>query len=249
MTDPNSPPPVDPGQETPGAPPETPLETPPESPVLPPETPVETPPAEAPLTPEDEAVLHKMQSWQGRRDVDLRAEMDRRDQALIGQIREMIPAAAAPVVDTPDPATDANAWFEHKLGEKVKSEQDYNQTLISTGQAILNQDPLVKADPKMADEIYQEIQSGRVPVNRQLDAGMAANIAIAQAKANIFTRRMTTPANPLQTNTPATVPVGGVTPPATPPVPAVKVPEMTDMAKQAAARWNYTDKEVAKILK
>lgn len=250
MPDPETPetPPVEtPGQE----PAVTPPETPPESPTLPvAEPPPETPPAEPPpeMTPEEKRD-HDMRSWIGRRDAEIRTEMDRRDQALLAAIQEGRAIPETPPTETPDPSVDADAWLEHKLQQKVTTAQQFNEKLIRTGAAILQQDEMVKADPKLADEIYQEIQSGRVPIMRTLTPEAAADIAIAKAKSNILTKRATIKPNPLAGNTPVTTPVGGITPPAAPAAPAVKVPKMSSLATAAAKRWGMTDEEVAKALK
>lgn len=226
-------------------PPETPVETPPESPTLPPETPPVEPPPE--VTPEEKRD-HDMKSWIGRRDAEMRTEMDRRDQTLLAEIRGMAPGAPITPAEAPDPSLDADAWFEHKLQQRVSTEQDYNSKLITVGTALIGQDEVVKANPEMANEIYQEIQSGRVPIMRNVAPEIAAQIAVTQAKSNILTNRMMKKANPLAGNTPATVPTGGITPPATPSAPAVKLPKMSDLASSAAKRWGMSDEDVAKAL-
>jgi len=168
---------------------------------------------------------------------------------IIRAVREMIPAGGSPPpAEAPDPSQDADAWFEHKLKEKVTHEQEYNQKLITTGTALISQDEVVKANPEMAEEIYQEIQSGRVPIMRNVAPEMAAQIAVAQAKSNVLTKRIMTKANPLARNTPANVPTGGVTPPAAPAAPAVKVPKLSNLAAAAAKKWGMSNEEVAKAL-
>ena len=242
-----------PPEETPaGQEPEHPaVELPEEEPTLPPST--EEPPAEPeepPLDTIEERILHRLQSWQGRRDAELREEMRRREEALLNRVTEVIPqATAAAPMEEPDPSVDPDRWFEHKLQQKVSEEQKYNQSLINSGQQIMSQDPLIKADPKLADEIYEEVQSGRVVINRQLSPQEAAAFAIAQAKSNVLTKRMMTKANPLENNKPVNTPIGGVKPPAAPASPVVKPPEMSDIAKQAASRWGFSDEELAEILK
>jgi len=88
-----------------------------------------------------------------------------------------------------------------------------------------------------------------VPINRNLDPRAAAQYAIAMAKSNILTNRLVQPRNPLEGNTPSSLPKGGVGPPAAPPAPKVKVPEMSDFAKQKAREWGYTDEQMAEVLK
>lgn len=243
MPEPTETPPVEtPGQE-PGA--ETPPESPqlPAEPTTPPETPPEPPPEAPPKPLSEEDILHKTQSWTGRKLAEFKDE-------LIGTIREMMPqGGGAPTPDAPDPSQDADAWFEHKLTEKVKAEQKYNEKLYKSGMTALEQDPAVQADATLKDEIVQEVQSGRVPINRQFDPQTAANVAVAMAKANILTRRITQPKNPLDGNSPSSVPKGGVTPPETPPTPPVQVPQMSTLAKRMAEKWGYTPEEQAKILK
>jgi len=94
MPDPETPetPPVDtPGQE-PGA--DLP-QTPPESPQLPEVPPEEAPPEVPPEVAPEDQLLHKLQSWQGRRDAERDAAAQQREMALLQKMQEMIPAAAA----------------------------------------------------------------------------------------------------------------------------------------------------------
>lgn len=223
---------------------------PPESPVLPPETPPETPPE--PVMTAEEKRDHDMKSWIGRRDAELKQEMEQREQALLQKIGGLIqqpPGAPVAPVEAPDPSQDADAWFEHKLQAKVTAETTYNNTLIQTGTAIVQQDELVKTDPTLANEIYEEVKSGRVQINRLLPPDVAASVVVATAKANVLTRRMLKKPNPLAGNTPSTAALGSVAPPAAPAAPAVKVPKMSSLASKAAKRWGFSDEEVAETLK
>jgi len=219
-----------------------------ESPTLS-EEPVETPP-ESELSPEDK-ILHKLQSWAGRRDAELRAEIQQREQALLETIRGMTPSSQAgqPQEEAPDPTMDADKWFDYKLQQRVSREMEFNKKVITAGTQIVQQDELVKTDPKLANEIYDEVQSGRVILNRNLPAEEAAQVAVAQAKANVLTKRFLSKATPLGQNKGIQQPVGGITPPPSQRKPAVKVPEMSDLAKDAAKRWGFTEEEVAETLK
>jgi len=241
------------GQETP--PTETPgqevvVEPIVESPVLP-ETSADAPPAEtSPMTPEEKRE-HDMKSWIGRRDAELRAEIQQGQQTTIEAIRGMMPPPASPPpAEAPDPAMDADAWFEHKLQKKQSDVAQFNETLIRTGAAMLQQDELIKTDPGLANEIYQEVQSGRVQIDRNLPAETAAAVVVATAKSNILSRRVLNKPNPLAGNAAGvTGPVGGVTPPPVPKtVPAQKMPEMSDYAKAYAKRTGMTEAEVIKAL-
>lgn len=242
--EPGTPPTEEPGQEPV-------IPEPPESPTLPPETPTGEPPAE-PMTPEEKRD-HDMKSWIGRRDADIKQEMERRDQALLEKIATILPQQAPGVpaepAEAPDPSEDANAWLEHKLQEKMSAETNYNNTLIQTGTAIVQQDELVKVDPTLAQEIYDEAQSGRIQVNRALSAEVAAAMVVATAKNNVLTRRLLNKPNPLARNQPATAPLGSVVPPAAPAAPVVKKPKLSPLASQAAKRWGFSDEEVAETLK
>jgi len=251
MPEPTETPPTEtPGQE-PVTPTETPTETPAvepgESPTLPESTPTEPAPV---LSPEEQR-HHDTKSWMGRKIAEVKTDITNQNQALLEEIRGMVPqpqpALATPEV-APDPGEDANAWFKYMLKESVGTEQTFNETLITTGVAIIDNDPLVKFEPAIKDEIIQEIQSGRVVINRGLDPGVAAQNAVTEAKSNILTRRATKQVNPLATNTPATEPLGGVAPPATPTTPAVELPPMSDLAKDAMKLWNISPEEAIKIL-
>jgi hypothetical protein len=160
-----------------------------------------------------------------------------------------VPQATTPAApETIDPTVDADGWLDQRLDAKVAKEQVFNETLINTGVALIDADAAVQIDPTLKDEIIQEIQSGQVVVYRAVDPKMAAQIAVTQAKANILTRRMSTPTNPLEATTPATVPLGGVTPPAAPTKPKVELPPMSDYAKDAMKKWNISPEEAVKIL-
>lgn len=247
MPNPETPPTETPGQE-PGA-----TETPPESPTLPtgdvpPEVPPETPPEVPPEMSPEERRDHDMRSWIGRRDAEIRTEMDRRDQAILNEIRGIRTGAEVPPAELPDPSIDADAWFAHKTKERETQQVTYNETLIKTGTAILQQDELTRDDPALAQEIYEEVQQGRVLIDRSLRPEVAADVAIAKAKSNILTRRIGKKVNPLEANRPTGVPKGGITPPAAPAAPAAKLPKMSTLATSAAKRWGMSDDEVAKIL-
>lgn len=256
MPDPTSTPPVEPGQEpveptatptaTPtGTPPVEPGQEPVESPTLPEPTPTEPPP---PMTPEQQRD-HDMKSWIGRRDAELLQKVETNNAALLEQIGQIVPQPAAPTAPVaPDPTEDANAWFKYMLQDAVKGDQTFNETVVKTGTAILQQDELVKTDPTLGKEIYDEISSGRVPINKTLAPEVAASVAVSTAKANILSKRLLTPVNPLGANTPTTEPLGGIAPPAAPPAPPVKLPPMSDLAKDAMKRWNISEEEALKIL-
>jgi hypothetical protein len=216
-----------------------------ESPTLP-ETPSE--PSESEMSPEDK-ILHKMQSWWGRREAELKQEMTKREQAMLEAVRGLQPQSAASVEEAPDPTMDADAWFEHKLQQRVKREQDFNEKLIRAGTAMVQQDELVKANPKLADEVYEEVRSGRVQINRNLPPEQAARVAVIEAKANILSRQILTKPNPLAGNTGITEPVGGIKPPPPKPKATPKMPEMSDYAKAYAEKMGMTPEQVAEALK
>jgi hypothetical protein len=244
MPDPETPPVETPGQEPVEAP-----ETPPEPPVIPeatpPETPPETPPPE--MSPEEKRD-HDMRSWIGRRDAEIRAEMERQNQIILNEIQGIKAGPGTPAAEAPDPSVDADAWFIHKTQERENAQIKYNETLVKTGTALLEQDELTRNDPELTQEIFQEIQQGHVVIDRTLAADRAARIALSEAKSNVLTRRILKKTNPLDKNKPVEVPVSGITPPATPPTPPVKLPKMSALATSAAQRWGMTDEEVAKVL-
>ena len=224
-------------------------ETPPaEPPVIPEEAPPETPPAEpAPEMSPEEKRDHDMRSWIGRRDAEIRTEIDRQNQAILEEIRGIKAGTGTPA-EAPDPSVDAGAWLDHELKQREGEQTTYQNTLIKTGTALLQQDELVKADPELGQEIYQEIQQGRVLIDRSLPPQTAATLAIASAKSNVLTRRMTKKVNPLAANTPTTVPVSGIAPSAPSPTPTVKLPKMSKLAQETQKRYGMTDEEVAKVL-
>lgn len=219
--------------------------TPVESPVIPEETPPETPPEMSPEEKRD----HDLRSWIGRRDAEIRTEMEKRNQVILEEIRQIRAGEGIPPAETPDPSLDADAWFEHKLRQKETAQKTYYDTLVKTGTTLLQQDELAKNDPELTQEIYQEIQQGRVIIDQTLPAETAAALAIASAKSNVLTRRITKKTNPLAGNVPSDVPKGGIAPPAAPTKPAVKLPEMSDLVKRKAKEWGYSDEVVAEILK
>lgn len=213
-----------------------------EEPTLPPGT---TEPAGEPAAPQqepevslEEKILHKMQSWVGRR-----------DQQLMESLKGMVQQPAAAVAKAaPDPAENANEWFDYMYQQRVSQVQRYNDTLYKTGTTMIDSDPVVQADAGIKDEIVQEIQSGRVQINRNLDPETAAAVAVSMAKANVLTRRMTQPKNPLAGNKPTGTPKGGIAPPAAAPAPKVKLGKVSGLARSAAKRWGYSDEEMAKVL-
>lgn len=237
MTDPQNPetPPEEPTGQEPG-----PEEPPVEEPTLEEEPQVEEPPE--PQEPEEsleDKILHKMQSWYGRR-----------EQALMDRIQQMVPQGQqeqAYEQNAPDPSSDADAWLEYKLSKKAATEQKYVQNLYQSGMQYIAQDPAVQADNTLQEEILQEVNSGRVPVNRQMDPQSAAQQAVLIAKANVLTRRMTQPKNPLQNNQPSNTPRGGVKPPEPKGKKPPKVENLSSLTKQKARQWGYSDEELAKI--
>lgn len=242
MPEPTETPPTEPTGQEPVIPEPT------ESPTLPTEPPAEPPAepvAEPPAESSEDVLLHKLQSWAGRREKELKEE-------ILGTIQPYLTQnapAEVPPAEAPDPSQDADAWFEHKLQERVSAENQYNDTLIRTGTAIVQQDELVKADQTLANEIYEEVRSGRVAINRRLPAEEAAAAVVAIAKANVLSRRFLKKPNPLEKNQPNTAPVGSVAPPAAPATPTVKVPKMSPLASKAAKRWGFSDEEIAEALK
>jgi hypothetical protein len=175
-------------------------------------------------------------------------KMAENNQAILDKISQMVPQAPVTPDVAPDPTEDADAWFNYRMNERVNAEQEFNETLITTGVGLIDADEAVKADPTLKQEIIDEIQSGRVVVNRGIDPKIAADNAVTKAKANILTRRMTTPVNPLGNNTPTTEPLGGVTPPAAPAAPKPKLPPMSDLARDAMKRFNISEEEAIEIL-
>ena len=175
--------------------------------------------------------------------------MESNNAALLERIGQIVPQAVAPAApETIDPTVDADGWLDQRLDAKVAKEQVFNETLINTGVAIIDADAAVKVDPTLKQEIIDEIQSGRVVINRNVDPRVAADAAVTKAKANILTKRMSTPTNPLAATTPATVPLGAVVPPAVVTKPPVKLPPMSDYAKDAMKKWNISPEEAVKIL-
>lgn len=218
----------------------------PESPVI------EAPDGEEqPPTPEmsvEDKILHKLQSWQGRRDAEMREDLERRERAILERLGSGFNQPQALQQPQPDPTEDADAWFEYKLGQKVQAEQSYNTTLYQSGMQMIEQDPLIKTEPALKNDIVQEIQSGRVQINRSLDPQTAAAVAISMAKSNVLTRRMTQPQNPLGGNTPNPTPKGGIAPPAPKQKAGPKLGKVSPLAKRYAKQWGYSDEEMAKVL-
>ena len=235
--------PETPPEETPGQEPE-PVEPSVEEPILE-EPQLDEPEAQQPEESIEDIIMHRFQSWQGRRDAELREEFQRQQQALLERISQQQPAAAQERV--PDPSEDADAWFEYKARKIEQSKQDFYTKARRTAAEIITSDPLTAQDPRIGEEIAAQILSGATPLDINLPPQVAAENAVIRAKSNVLTNRMLNRPNPLEKNSPSAVPKGGVRPPAARTKATPKIGKVSDLTMQKAKQWGYSPEDLARV--
>ena len=209
-----------------------------------------TPPAPASIDPDQlvNQTVQKLQSWVGRRDKQIND--------TIAEIKELIqsrntPATPAPVdattfLDNPDQYIEQ--IFERKTKAQTQQQVKYNSDFVNSVNSTISSDPLAATDEKFAGEVIAELTANPSLVDRSLPAGVAAKLAIATAKANVLSKRVSTPVNPLNKNKPTNVPTGGVQPSGAPPKPPAKDIKLDEYSANFVKRYGYSTDDVQRVL-
>ena len=224
-----------------------PQDTPPQD--TPPAPPADTPPAPQSFTADQivDRAVQKMQSWVGRRDKQIND--------TIAEIKELIQSRNAPAPPTPvdaatfldNPDQYIEQIFERKTKAQTQQQIKYNSDFVNSVNATISTDPLAATDQKFAGEVIAELTANPSLVDRSLPAGVAAKLAIATAKANVLSKRVSTPVNPLNQNKPTTVPTGGVQPSGGPPKPPAKDIKLDEHATKFQQRYNYSNEDLQRV--
>lgn len=224
-------PPVEPGQE-PVAPAAEPVVT---EPVV-----QEPTPSEPPL---EDRIMQKFQSWQGRRDAQLREEF----QGQLNQVLQAVQARTAPQeeVDTTtqflnDPTGFLDKYVDQKWSQKAAAETQKTQAFIQSAARIMDSDPDF-ADQKLGFEVIEKLKG--IQVDPNLPPNVSADLAVTKAKAQVLAEKVRTKTNPLSGNKPVTAHIGTVTPGAAPSPTAPKV-EISDEIRAYGKKIGLTDKEI-----
>lgn len=228
----------------PTAPPAEPTD-PPADPQAPAQEPSEPEPPEDP----DERILHKLRSWQGRRDAEL---IQKIKQEVASVIPRPLPTPQTPLEPTADPFTQPKEWFrqmrEIEESERAQKTYVFNQTLVSAIQNTLAQDQslLDPANEDLRNEVMEEIR--KASVDMSMDPRFAGALVVNNARATVYARRLSQPKNPLSGNRKLAVPVGGTQPTATDPTPAKSKVKLDEHAARLAQKLKLSEEKVAKIL-
>jgi len=186
--------------------------------------------------------------------------MGRRDKGFtdsINEIKELISARNTPAA-TPAPV-DAAAFldnpdqyieqiFERKTKAQFQQQVKYNSDFVNSVNTVISSDPMAATNEKFAGEVIAELTANPSLVDRSLPANVAAKLAIAQAKANVLSKRVTTPVNPLNQNKPTTVPTNGVQPSGAPPKTPAKDIRLDEYSEKFVKRYGYSTDDIQRVL-
>lgn len=196
-----------------------------------------------PLTPDQivEKSNQMMQSWLGRRDADLLQRIGQQIDQKIGAIQP----SGDPIDYGQKILDDPKGVINEVLTDRERVGMAFNQQVINTAAQIMDNDVLFK-DAELGKEVVEDIRVNFGQVNRNLPPQYAADLLVKTAVANVYRKREGTKTNPLAGNTPATGPLGTVTPPNAATT-KVKIPKISSMAKELATKFGYKEKDLARV--
>ena len=196
-------PPGDPGQE-------------PIAPAVPSQEPPAVEPTPAPEVPLEDKILQKFQSWQGRRDAQMRSEIVTE---IMGQITQAAPKLFTPAapVEPEDLTTrllnDPRGTLTSIMEENRRSVEQKGQDYVKNLASIMDSDADLRDNQEVGMAIIEKLKT--IPYDPALPSNVAADLAFNKAKSMVYGEKIRTRTNPLAGNQPITAPVGTATPPAT----------------------------------
>lgn len=172
--------------------------------------PEEEAPAQDPTTQEIvEAALqkqsHEIQSWIGRRDVELKAEFTR----MIGEKKPPEPSTDK---DAEEVYTDPGKWLDAQLNKRDAQSSAYVQSVVTSAAKVMDADPLFdRAAPggkELGAEVVQKVAQMLPGIKPTMAPDQNAELVVNKALAAVMRDRRKT--NPLKGNKPSDTPLSTV---------------------------------------
>ena len=190
-----------------------------------------------------EAYDQRQRSWLGRRDKDLLSQVG---SIIDERLQSLKPKEEEPDFDFENPSGQVRNIVDQALTEREMVQQRFQQDMVSKIADVMDAEPLYK-DQELGNEVLAEIKKNFGNVRKDLPTDAAAELLVSNAHRAVSRRRARAKNKPLAGNTKVTQPIGGLKPSGGAKPKAVEHADVSDLTKQWAKKWGYSDEDMATL--